>query len=71
MPALIWSIVMFEARRTKSANKRHKPEDMVQKLRQVDVIVGRGMQRADAIREVGILQAGFQTFGSVSAGGRI
>ena len=27
------------------ANKRHKPEEIVQKLRQVDVLVGQGMQR--------------------------
>ncbi len=33
-------------------NKRHKPEEIVQKLRQVDVLVGQGMQRVDAIREV-------------------
>ena len=30
------------------ANKRHKPEEIVQKLRQVDVLVGRGVQRVDA-----------------------
>jgi hypothetical protein len=36
------------------ANKRHKPEEIVQKLRQVDVLVGQGMQRVDAIREVRI-----------------
>ena len=36
------------------ANKRHKPEDIVQKLRQVDVLVGQGLQRVDAIREVRI-----------------
>ena len=36
------------------ANKRHKPEEIVQKLRQVDVLVGQGVQRVDAIpgREV-------------------
>ena len=27
------------------ANKRHKPEEIVQKLRQVDVLVGQAMQR--------------------------
>jgi hypothetical protein len=32
------------------ANKRHKPEEIVQKLRQVDVLVGQGVQRVDAIR---------------------
>jgi putative transposase len=34
------------------ANKRHKPEEIVQKLRQVVVLVGQGMQRVVAIREV-------------------
>ncbi|UWR01736.1 hypothetical protein K3740_11720 [Ruegeria conchae] len=34
------------------ANKRLKPEEIVQKLRQVDVLVGQGMMRVDAIREV-------------------
>ena len=36
------------------SSKRHKPEEIVQKLRQFDVLVGKGMQRADAIREVRI-----------------
>ena len=36
------------------ANKRHKPEEIVQNLRQVDVLVGQGMARLDAIREVRI-----------------
>jgi hypothetical protein len=31
-------------------NKRHKPEEIVMKLRQVDVLVGQGMVRVDAIR---------------------
>ncbi len=39
------------------ANKRHKPEEIVQKLRQVDVLVGQGVQRVDAIREVRIFTA--------------
>ena len=38
------------------ANKRHKPEEIVQKLRQVDVLVGQGMARVDAIREVRITE---------------
>ena len=35
-------------------NKRRKPEEIVQKLRQVGVLVGQGMQRANAIREMRI-----------------
>lgn len=38
------------------ANKRHKPEEIVTKLRQVDVLAGQGMARADAIREVQITE---------------
>lgn len=36
------------------SNKRHKSEEVVQNLRQVDVLVEQGMMRADAIREVRI-----------------
>jgi len=39
--------------------KRHKPEEIVTKLRQVDVLVGQRMSRIDAIREVQITE---QTF---------
>ncbi len=33
------------------AAKRHKPEEIVSKLRQVEVLVGQGMARIDAIRD--------------------
>ena len=36
--------------------KRHKPEEIVTKLRQVDVLVGQGMARIDAIRQVRIVE---------------
>ena len=32
------------------ARKHHKPEEIVSKLRQVDVLVGQGTARVDAIR---------------------
>lgn len=38
------------------ATKRHKPEEIVTKLRQVEVFVGRGMARVEAIREVRITE---------------
>ncbi len=38
------------------ATKRHKPEEIVKKLRQVEVHVGQGMARVDAIREVRITE---------------
>ena len=39
--------------------KRHRPEEIVIKLRQVEVLVGQGLARIDAIREVQITE---QTF---------
>ncbi len=38
------------------ANKRHKPEEIVTKLRQVEVLVGQGMARIDSIREIGVVE---------------
>jgi len=38
------------------ANKRHKPEEIVTKLRQGEVLVGQGMARIDAIREIGVVE---------------
>ena len=40
-------------------SKRHKPEEIVTKLRQVEVLCGQGMPRIDAIRQVQITE---QTF---------
>ena len=36
--------------------KRHKPEEIVTKLRQVEVLVGQGMPRTDAIRQISITE---------------
>ena len=38
------------------STKRHKPEEIVSKLRQVEVLVGQGQPRIDAIREVQITE---------------
>ncbi len=38
------------------AGKRHKPEEIVAKLRQVDVLQGQGMSRLDAIRQIGVTE---------------
>ena len=38
------------------SNKRHKAEEIVTKLRQVEVLVGQGMARIDAIREIGVVE---------------
>lgn len=41
------------------STKRHKPEEIVSKLRQVEVLIGQGMSRIDAIRQVRVTE---QTF---------
>ena len=41
------------------AEKREKPEEIVLKLRQVEVLQGQGMTVAEAVRQIGVIQ---QTF---------
>jgi transposase len=36
------------------SSKRHKPEEIVTKLRQVEVLRGQGMAMADAVRQIGV-----------------
>jgi putative transposase len=43
-------------RRTEMASKRHKPEEVVAKLRQVDVLVSQGQSVAGAIRAIGVTE---------------
>ena len=38
------------------AGKHEKPEDIVSKLRQIEVVQGQGMTIADAVRQIGITQ---------------
>ena len=37
-------------------DKRPKPEEIVSKLRQVEVLQGQGMSIADAVRQIGVTQ---------------
>ena len=37
-------------------NKRPKPEEIISKLRQVEVLMGQGMSRLDAIRQIGVVE---------------
>jgi transposase-like protein len=39
--------------------KRHKSEEIVAKLRQVDVLVSRGQSVADAIRSIGVTEVSY------------
>ena len=38
------------------AGKKDKPEEIVSKLRQVEVLQGQGMTVADAVRQIGVTQ---------------
>ena len=37
-------------------NKRPKPEEIVSKLRQFEVLMGQGMARLDAISQIGVVE---------------
>ena len=37
-------------------SKRPKPEEIVSKLRQVEVLMGQGISRLDAIRQIGVVE---------------
>jgi putative transposase len=39
------------------ARKHHKPEEIVGKLRQVEVVTGQGKLVADAVRAIGVTEA--------------
>ena len=54
-PALQFSAVIFRKRR-RMANERAKPAEIVSKLRQVEVLMGQGMSRLDAIRKIGVVE---------------
>jgi ACT domain-containing protein len=48
------------------ANKRHKPEEIVTKLRQVEVLRGQGMALADAVRQIGVSELTYYIYGRLS-----
>jgi putative transposase len=53
------------------ARKRYKPEEIVAKLRQVDVLVSQGQAMADAIRQIGVSEVRYyrwrQEFGGLKS----
>src|SRR3954465_10803911 len=59
----------FEPRRTTMPRNRHKPEEIVAKLRQVDVLVSQGQGVADAVRSIGVTEVTYyrwrQEFGGL------
>src|ERR1700751_4664374 len=49
------------ARRATMARKRYKAEEIVAKLRQVDVLTSQGQSMADAIRQIGVSEVSYYT----------
>ena len=53
------------------SRKRHKPEEIVAKLRQVDVLVSQGESVADAVRSIGVTEVTYyrwrQEFGGLKS----
>ena len=53
------------------ARKRHKPEEIVAKLRQVEVLTAQGQSVADAIRSIGVTEVTYyrwrQEFGGLKS----
>lgn len=39
--------------------KKHKPEEIVAKLRQVDVLISQGQDIADVIRQIGVSEVNY------------
>ena len=50
------------------ARKHHKPEEIVAKLRQVEVLVGQGKPVADAVRAIGVTEATYYRWRSEYGG---
>jgi len=50
------------------SGKREKPEEIVSKLRQVEVLLGQGMTIADAVRQIGVTLQTFYRWRKLYAG---
>jgi hypothetical protein len=53
----------FGIKEDRYARKRYKPEEIVAKLRQVDVLVSQGQSMADAIRQIGMSEVTYYRCG--------
>src|SRR6476660_3104668 len=63
--------VGLNRRRTEMASKKHRPEEAVAKLRQVDVLVSQGQSVAEAVRSIGVTEVTYyrwrQEFGGLKS----
>ena len=46
--------------------KRHKAEEIVTKLRQVDVLIAQGRSVAEAIRSIGVTEVTYYLYGRLA-----
>ena len=53
-------------RRTAIPRKRHHPEEIVAKLRQVDVLTSQGQSVGDAVRSIGMTEVTYYLYGRLS-----
>jgi hypothetical protein len=51
--------------------KRHKPEEIVAKLRQVDVLVSQGQSVADGVRAIAVTEVTYYRWRQEYGGGRV
>jgi putative transposase len=59
LPPLKWSSLKYgfdHGGHDQMARKRHTAEEIVAKLRQVDVLIAQGRQVADAVRSIGVTE---------------
>ena len=70
-PPLKWSDLRYvsDIKEDSNAKEAYKPEEIVAKLRQVDVLVSQGQVMADAIRQIGVSEVTYyrwrQEFGGL------
>src|ERR1700716_415060 len=64
-------VCLLTWRRTAMPRKRHKAEEIVAKLRQVDVLVSQGQSVADAVRQISVTEVTYyrwrQEFGGLKS----
>src|SRR5882762_10420521 len=64
--------MVLRSRRTVMPRKNYKPEEIVAKLRQVDVLTSQGQSVAEAVRSIGVSEVTYyrwrQEFGGLKSG---
>ena len=70
VPTAKWSELRYGlwANWRTTIGKRHKPEEIIGKLRQVEVLTGQGTSMADAIRSIGVTEVTFYRWRSEYGG---